>query len=117
MPSRCIGSHERRRRACRHRRREAAEAFAAAEARDWADGLGTDLLLRILGRLDHVDVLMSADRVCRPRRPGRAHDVAPRRQDVLQAQPLRRSLRGHAAQRGDVQHAADDRFLIYLSEM
>ena len=109
MPSRCISGRERSRRA-RRRRREAAAA-AEGEARDWADGLGTDLLLAILGRVDHADILMSGDRVCRSwRRAGRAHAVAARRharrrrqrRDRAQAQPLRRRLRGRAARRAAV---------------
>ncbi|CAO2176201.1 unnamed protein product, partial [Urochloa humidicola] len=53
-PSRGIGGRARRRLACRRRRE------AAAAARDWAD-----VLLAILHRLDHIDILTAADNVCR----------------------------------------------------
>ncbi|TVU15695.1 hypothetical protein EJB05_39231, partial [Eragrostis curvula] len=53
MPLRRRGRHRRR----SHRRRK--------RTRDWADGLPMDVLLSIFRRLDHADVLMSADRVCR----------------------------------------------------
>ncbi|KAF8662548.1 hypothetical protein HU200_056145 [Digitaria exilis] len=38
--------------------------MAASCARDWADGLPADVLLAIFHRLDHIDILMVADRVC-----------------------------------------------------
>ncbi|TVU15700.1 hypothetical protein EJB05_39237, partial [Eragrostis curvula] len=53
MPLRRCGRHRRR----SHSRRK--------PRRDWAGGLPTDVLLSIFHRLDHADVLMSADRVCR----------------------------------------------------
>ena len=128
MPSRCISGRERSRRA-RRRRREAAAA-AEGEARDWADGLGTDLLLAILGRVDHADILMSGDRVCRSWRRAsreepslwrcitmRGHEGIARRLNRCGAacEAVRRGARRCEA--FCVQYAADDGFLIYLSEM
>ncbi|KAL6843349.1 hypothetical protein ACP4OV_027062 [Aristida adscensionis] len=49
-------------RSCRLRRRRRLRREAR---RDWADGLPMDALLGILHRLDHADVLVAADRVCR----------------------------------------------------
>ena len=131
MPSRCISGRERSRRA-RRRRREAAAA-AEGEARDWADGLGTDLLLAILGRVDHADILMSGDRVCRSWRRAARDEPTLWRRVVMRggggsAGIARRLNRCGAAceavRRGArrceafcVQYAADDGFLIYLSEM
>ena len=129
MPSRCISGRERSRRA-RRRRREAAAA-TEGEARDWADGLGTDLRLAILGWVDHADILMSADRVYRSwHRAARDEPTLWRRVVMRGAHAgiARRLNRGgtacEAVRRGArrceafcVQYAADDSFLIYLSEM
>ncbi|RLN04728.1 F-box protein SKIP19-like [Panicum miliaceum] len=138
MPSRCISGRARSRQARRRRREAAAEAplaaaevEAEAEARDWANGLGTDLLLAILGLVDHADILMSADCVCRSwRRAARGEPTLWRRVVMRggHAGIARRLNRCGAAceavRRGArlceafcVQYAADDGFLIYLSEM
>ncbi|XP_004974358.1 F-box protein SKIP19-like [Setaria italica] len=128
MPSRGIGGRGRSRRA-RRRREE-----AAAEPRDWADGLGPDLLLEILGRLDHADILMSADRVCWAwRRAAREEPTLWRRVvmrggggglDGISRRLNRCGAACEAVRRGAglceavcVEYAADDGFLIYLSEM
>ncbi|PUZ50468.1 hypothetical protein GQ55_6G060700 [Panicum hallii var. hallii] len=76
----------------------------AVPARDWADGLGTDALLGILHRLDHVDVLTAADHVCRSWRR------AAREEPAL----LNRGAGRCEAFCGE--YAGDDGFLVYLSE-
>ena len=101
----------------------------AVPARDWADGLGTDALLAILHRLDHVDVLMGADQVCRSWRRAaleepalwrriamRGHEGIARRlnRGGLACEAVRRSAGQCEAFCGE--YAGDDGFLIYLSE-
>ncbi|CAO2168342.1 unnamed protein product [Urochloa humidicola] len=96
-------------------------------ARDWADGLPVDVLLAILHRLDHIQILMSAKRVCRSwRRASREEPSLWRRI----------TMRGHMGIAGKINHcgmaceavgraagqceafcgeyAADDGFLIPL---
>ena len=87
----------------------------AVPARDWADGLGTDALLAILHRLDHVDVLMGADQVWR-RIAMRGHEGIARRlnRGGLACEAVRRSAGRCEAFCGE--YAGDDGFLIYLSE-
>ncbi|WVZ94621.1 hypothetical protein U9M48_040490 [Paspalum notatum var. saurae] len=119
MPSRGMGGHARRRRA---RRRH----------RDWADGLGVDALLAILRRLDHADVLRSAQHVCRSwRRVARDEPTLWRRITMrgherterwlnrgggggAAIEAVRRSAGKCEAFCGE--YAGDNRFLIYLSE-
>nr|CAB3502714.1 unnamed protein product [Digitaria exilis] len=125
MPSRRISGHARSRRA-RRRREE------AAAARDWADGLGTDMLLAILSRVDHVDILMSGDRVCRTWRRAARDEPTLWRRVVMRGghagTMARRLIRCGAAcealrrsaglcEAFCVEYYADDGFLIYLSEM
>ncbi|TVU15701.1 hypothetical protein EJB05_39238, partial [Eragrostis curvula] len=57
MPLCRRGRNRRHRRRSQYRRRK--------PRRDWAGGLPTDVLLAIFHRLDHADVLMSVDSVCR----------------------------------------------------
>ncbi|CAO2209848.1 unnamed protein product [Urochloa humidicola] len=122
MPSRRLSSLRRRRRRCRARRRRRA-------ARDWADGLPANVLLAILHRLDYIDILISAERVCRSwRRAAREEPSLWRRI----------TLRGHEGIAGKVsrcrmaceavrraagqceafcaEYAGDNGFLIYLSK-
>nr|CAB3480297.1 unnamed protein product [Digitaria exilis] len=123
MPSRHISGH-----ACRRRE----EAAAAPAARDWADGLGTDMLLAILSRVDHVDILMSGDSVCRTWRRAARDEPTLWRRVVMRGGHAgtmpRRLIRCGAAcealrrsaglcEAFCVEYAADDGFLIYLSEM
>ncbi|RCV29700.1 hypothetical protein SETIT_6G033200v2 [Setaria italica] len=122
MPSRGLGGRARRRRACRRRR-------DAAVARDWAGGLGTDALLAIFRRLDHVDVLLAADNVCRSwRRAAREEPTLWRRITMRGHEGIARRLnRGgmacEAVRRAAGQceafcgeYAGDDGFLMYLIE-
>ncbi|CAO2206079.1 unnamed protein product [Urochloa humidicola] len=122
MPSRRLSSLRRRRRRCRARRRRRA-------ARDWADGQPANVLLAILHRLDYIDILISAERVCRSwRRAAREEPSLWRRI----------TLRGHEGIAGKVsrcrmaceavrraagqceafcaEYAGDNGFLIYLSK-
>ncbi|TVU02115.1 hypothetical protein EJB05_52481, partial [Eragrostis curvula] len=113
-----------RQRAARARRRE-----KAAAERDWADGLPMDALLAILGRLGHIDVLMSAELVCRSwRRAARDEPSLWRRITMrgheeiagklnrcgMACEAVRRSAGRCEAFCGE--YAGDDGFLIYLSE-
>ncbi|KAL6843348.1 hypothetical protein ACP4OV_027061 [Aristida adscensionis] len=121
MPSR---RHRLARRRRRRRRRD------AAAARDWADGLPTDVLLAILHRLDQLDVLMAADRVCRSWRRAARDEPSLWRRVVLRggegqvaARLNRRGMACEAVSRGAGrceafcgEYAGDDGFLIYLSE-
>ncbi|TVU15697.1 hypothetical protein EJB05_39234 [Eragrostis curvula] len=119
MPSRRPGGRQRSRRS--HRRK--------AEERDWADGLPMDALLAILGRLDHIDVLMAAELVSRSwRRAARDEPTLWRRITMrghegiatklnrcgMACEAVRRSARRCEAFCGEF--AGDDGFLIYLSE-
>ncbi|TVU02114.1 hypothetical protein EJB05_52480, partial [Eragrostis curvula] len=96
--------------------------------RDWAGGLPTDVLLSILHRLDHADVLISADRVCREwRRAARDEPSLWRRITMLwherftglnrlamAAAAVRRSAGQCEAFCGE--YASDDDFLFFLGE-
>ncbi|CAL5010852.1 unnamed protein product [Urochloa decumbens] len=120
MPSSGRLSGLRRRRRERRRRRA---------ARDWADGLPADVLLAILHRLDHIDILMSADRVCRSwRRAAREEPSLWRRITMRGHEGIARKINRcgmacEAVRRAAGQceafcgkYAGDDGFLIYLSE-
>ncbi|TVU02116.1 hypothetical protein EJB05_52482, partial [Eragrostis curvula] len=122
MPSRRLGGHARRRRAGRRRRE-------AAAARDWADGLPMDALLAILGRLDHIDVLMAAELVCRSWRraardePSLWRRITMRGHEEIAAKLNRCGMACEAVRRSAGrceafcgEYAGDDGFLIYLSE-
>ncbi|CAO2187356.1 unnamed protein product [Urochloa humidicola] len=122
MPSRALGGRARSRRA-RRRERE------AAAARDWAGGLGTEALLAIFHRLDHIDVLTAADNVCRSWRRAareeptlwrritmRGHEGIARRlnRGGLACEAVRRAAGQCEAFCGEF--AGDDGFLMYLIE-
>ncbi|CAO2176205.1 unnamed protein product [Urochloa humidicola] len=112
MPSsRRLSGLKRRRRARRQRK----------AARDWADGLPVDVLVAILHRLDHIQILMSAERVCRSwRRASREEPSLWRRITMrghnrcgMACEAVRRAAGQCEAFCGE--YAADDGFLIYLS--
>ncbi|XP_066325849.1 F-box protein SKIP19-like [Miscanthus floridulus] len=114
MPSRGLGGRARR------RQRE------AATTTDWAGGLGTDVLLAIFHRLDHIDILMSADHVCHSWRRAareepslwrritmRGHEGIARRlnRGGMACEALRRSAEAFCGQ-----YAGVNGFLMYLVE-
>ncbi|CAL5003454.1 unnamed protein product [Urochloa decumbens] len=112
-----------RRRRARRRRRD-----AAAE-RDWADGLGTDTLLAIFHRLDHIDVLTAVDNVCTSWRHAAREEPTLWRRITMRGHKgiMRRLNRGglacEAVRRAGGQceafcgeYAGDDGFLMYLIE-
>ncbi|KAL6843351.1 hypothetical protein ACP4OV_027064 [Aristida adscensionis] len=100
--------------------------------RDWADGLPTDVLLAVLHRLDHADVLAAAGRVCRSwRRAARDEPSLWRRVAMrggpdgvaLDLRPRHRAMAREAVRRAAggceafcLQDAGDDGFLGFLSE-
>ncbi|CAO2176202.1 unnamed protein product [Urochloa humidicola] len=101
----------------------------AAPARDWADGLPADVLLAILHRLDHIEILTAADHVCRSwRRVAREEPSLWRRIDMrghegiahwlnrggLACEAVRRAAGQCEAFCGE--YAGDDGFLVYLME-
>jgi hypothetical protein len=100
-----------------------------AVAMDWAGGLGTDTLLDIFHRLDHVDVLLAADNVCRSwRRVAREEPTLWRRITMRGNEGMARRLNRGGMAREAVRRAAgqceafcgeyagDDGFLTYLTE-
>ncbi|TVU15702.1 hypothetical protein EJB05_39239, partial [Eragrostis curvula] len=113
-----------RQRTSRARRRD-----KAAAERDWADGLPMDALLAILERLDHIDVLMSAELVCRSWRraawdePSLWRRITMRGHQGIAAKLNRCGMACDAVRRSAGrceafcgEFAGDDGFLIYLSE-
>ncbi|CAO2187358.1 unnamed protein product [Urochloa humidicola] len=73
-----------RRLACRRHRE-------AALTRDWAAGLPADVLLAILHRLDHIEILMSADRVCRSWQRAAREEPSLRRRIGMTSEAVRRA--------------------------
>ncbi|XP_051202105.2 putative F-box/LRR-repeat protein 22, partial [Lolium perenne] len=121
-----------RRRGARHRRsRKKATAKVTAEEespRNWAD-MPLDSILAVFQKLDHIDILMGADQVCRSwRRAARDEPVLWRRivmhgNAELAFRLNRQGMACAAVQRSKGQceafcgeYAGDDGFLLYLSE-
>lgn len=102
--------------------------MAAEEARNWAD-MPLDSILAVLHKLDHIDILMAADQVCRSwRRAARDEPelwrrIVMRGNAELSPKLIRQGMACEAVRRSAGQceafcgeHAADDGFLLYLSE-
>nr|CAB3503499.1 unnamed protein product [Digitaria exilis] len=102
---------------------------ACPPASSWAEGLASDVLLAIFHRLDHIDALMAADRVCRRWRAAardepslwrritmRGHEGIARRINRcgMACEAVRRSARQCEAFCGE--YAGDNGFLIYLAQ-
>ncbi|CAL5003453.1 unnamed protein product [Urochloa decumbens] len=102
---------------------------AASPLRDWAAGLPADVLLAILHRLDHIDILTAADNVCCSWRRAareepslwrritmRGHEGIARRLNRcgMACEAVRRAAGQCEAFCGE--YAGDDGFLVYLME-
>nr|CAB3480299.1 unnamed protein product [Digitaria exilis] len=103
--------------------------MAASCARDWADGLPADVLLAIFHRLDHIDILMVADRVCHTwcaaarDEPSLWRRITMRGDEGIARRINRCGMACEAVRRSAGQceafcgeYAGDDGFLIYLAQ-
>ncbi|CAO2209849.1 unnamed protein product [Urochloa humidicola] len=101
----------------------------AVPVRDWADGLPADVVLAILHRLDHIDILTAADNVCRSWRRAARDEPSLWRRITMRGQKgiarrinrcgmaceaVRRAARECEAFCGE--YAGDDGFIVYLTE-
>ncbi|CAM0943706.1 unnamed protein product [Alopecurus aequalis] len=117
-----------RRRGARHRRSCKKKAAEEERHRNWAE-MPLDTILAVLHKLDHIDILMGADQVCRSwRRAARDEPELWRRIVIrgnasLSSRLNRQGMACDAVQRSKGQceafcgeYAGDDGFLLYLSE-
>ncbi|KAM0868729.1 hypothetical protein ACQ4PT_041130 [Festuca glaucescens] len=111
----------RRPRGARYRRsRKKATATVAAEEESpnkWAD-MPLDWILAVFHKLDHIDILMGADQVCRSWRRAARDEPECKPQELnsqgMACAAIRRSAGQCEAFCGE--YAGDDGFLLYLSE-